>query len=173
MSRTLINIIIVLVLPLYLLSLTFNGCEYNEYENKKILYNTSTTFTIKNDMPESYTHTFLTKECMFLGNYSDDDCKTYTNMYLDMSCELYQEKNVSNYYLYLSPEFYYNYDSRLNIYNKTIYSNIHLPYSLSCQNNNVCVYISNFVLSYKNWNDVPFGGNYVDLICDKFIIWTF
>lgn len=148
------------------------------WDNKYIIYNKPTIFTITNNMPESYTYSILSPECMFAGNYTKHDCKSYTNMYLDLDCNFYQEKNITDlngnpdYYLYLSPEFYYTYDARLDIYNNTKYTKIHLAHGIVCQSNNICIYISSFTLSYKNWNNVPTDGNNVILNCSKFLIYS-
>jgi hypothetical protein len=158
-----------------------NYCEYSNFflKNKRPIYDNTTIFTIQNTMPESYTYTILSPECMFIGNYTEHDCKSYTNIYLDLNCKFYQEKNITdhngnpNYYLYLSPQVYYRYDARLNIYNNTEYNHIHLAPGLSCQSNNICVYVVSFTLSYKNWQDVPIDGNNVVLNCSKFSIYSY
>lgn len=154
-------------------------CPYTNETRKKMIYNQSTYFSIMNTMPESNTFTIITPQCMFIGNYSKHDCKSYTNMYLDLNCTLHQERNIRDYkrnpdyYLYFSPEYYYLYDAKINIYNITEHSWIRLTPGLSCQNNNICVFVNSFTLTYKNWNNIPDNGNNVTLHCHKFNVYSF
>ena len=153
--------------------------KYNDIPNKKyILYDNITLFNITNLMPESNTFSVITPMCSFDEYYSRNDCKVYINMFLDLNCSLYQEKIIldhngnPDYYLFLSPEYQYDYDARLNIYNQTNYSLVRLAPGLICQSNNLCVFIVNFRFSYKNWKNVPYTGNNVFLNCSKFAVFS-
>jgi hypothetical protein len=142
-----------------------------------IIYDNKTTFYINKMAPESETMILLSPECMFEGNYSYHDCKTYLKIFLDIECELSQEKNISNFRLYLSPFFFNKYDARININynitNKLNYSWLNLAPGLICQNNNVCMFVMSFTFSYKDWNDVPISGNSVLLDCSRFKVYSF
>jgi len=180
---TFITISIVVISILIGESINFsNVCKINNYTNnakKRYLYNSSKVFNIEGRFPETKTFTVLSPECMFSGNYTERDCKSYTSLFLDLDCTFNQKVNVTDhkgnpdYYLYLSPEFYYSYDSRLDIYDQIKHKSLRLPYSIVCQSNNVCLYIVQFTLSYKNWNNVPEHGNNITLNCKKFDVYVY
>jgi len=169
--------LLILASNINLLNNCFNKNDFDH--KKKLIHNTSIIFNITNLMPESLSQSVLTPMCIFEGNYTFHDCKTYTNLFLDLDCVLYQEKSIFDhngnpgYYLYMSPEFSYYYDARLDIYNRTSYSFIRLAPGLTCQSNNICVFIVNFIFSYKDWNKVPYTGNNVTLNCSKFDVYAY
>jgi hypothetical protein len=161
---------------LIIILMIFSHCSYGE---KIYVYNSSKIFHIQGRFPETNTFTVLSPMCMFKNNYGKRDCKAYINLFLDLQCSFSQKKNITDhngnpdYYLYMSPEYYYSYDSRLNIYDKINRTGIYLAPGLACQSNNACVWIASFTLSYKNWNNVPITGNNVLLNCSKFSVYSY
>jgi hypothetical protein len=148
------------------------------YRNGQIIYDSPKVFQIQDRMPETDTFTVLSPSCMFKGNYTERDCKSYTNMFLDLKCTLHQEKKIFDchknpgYYFYLSSKVYNRYDARLNICDDIAYTKVRLSPGLYCQSNNVCLYAVSFTLSYKDWDKVPFEGNNVTLNCSQFTIYA-
>jgi hypothetical protein len=167
---------IIFALIIYIV-FSHNGNKVNKNKTalKNFIYDNSTVLNIIGKMPESLTYTILSPQCIFQGNYTKHDCKSYTNLFLDLNCTLNQNIQIldkdgnPDYYLYMGLEFY---DARLDIYNKTYYSQISLSPGIACQSNNVCVFVVDFILSYKDWGKVPLQGNNVTLNCSKFAVYS-
>ena len=146
----------------------------NNFENNRttILYDKLTIFQLFNTEIETQSLSIFTPQCMF--DYSNTTCKKYLKIFLDANCNLYQtSKDNHEMIFYISPLYYNFYDSRFNANNITNLSWIFLPYSVVCQSNNICLFVVNFVLSYKEWKNVPIDGNNVTLICEKFKVYAF
>lgn len=137
----------------------------------RILYNKPTKFQIFNCEVETKSLTITTPECIF--DNDENTCRNYVKIFLSLDCKFHQANNNHTFYLYLSPLYYNNYDSRFIANNGINISWVFLPYSLSCQTNNVCLFIVNFVLSYKDWSKVPINGNNVTLDCNEFTVFSY
>jgi hypothetical protein len=143
------------------------------YSNGEIiLYDKQTLFQLFNEDVETQSLTVLTPQCVF--DNSVFSCKKYLNIFLDANCTLHQTSKIKyDFLLYISPLYYNLYDSRFDANNIENLKWIFLPYSVVCQSNNVCLFVVNFVLSYKNWTQVPINGNSVTLDCNKFKIYSY
>ncbi len=176
-NRLFVLTVCLLFVSLYLRSTKYNGQQL--LTRNITLYNQSTVFQLFGTDVETKTLTILTPSCAFENGLEIHDCKKYIKMFVDMNCTFAQTSNMTNdvndpkFLLYLSPETYNLYDSRLQVYNNTNCSWLQLTQGLSCQSNNVCVFVSGFTFSYKNWNSVPLGGNNVTLNCSTFYVYAY
>lgn len=163
-----------------ILFLLFTLISSIQIQNRKnILYDNPIIFQIINNEPESETMSILSPLCMFNNKLKNFDCKKYLKIFVNMNCTftqtypIYNHNKNPNFIMYISPFTYNSYDSRLQIYNNTFYSWIQVAQGLLCQNNNICVFVIGFTLSYKNWNDVPIKGNNVTLNCSNFEVYGY
>ncbi|ATZ80269.1 hypothetical protein BMW23_0211 [Bodo saltans virus] len=145
-----------------------------------ILYDNPVLFELRNNQIETMPLTILSPQCVFENTKNKkDDCKSYVKIFADMNCEFNQTVNIldcdgkPDFNLYMSPFNFYDYNGRLQVYDKINVSGINLPYSVLCENNNLCVFVTNFILMYKDWNKIPIGGNNVSLYCNMFRVYGY
>lgn len=144
----------------------------NQINREVVLYDKQTVFQLFNREVETQSLTILTPQCVF--DNGDFSCYKYIKIFLDANCTLQQTSQIKyDFLFYMSPLYYNSYDSRFDANEITNLQWIFLPYSISCQNNNVCLFVTNFILSYKKWSQVPTNGNNVSLNCNKFKVYSF
>jgi hypothetical protein len=148
-------------------------------QRQYILYDSPILFQLRNRDIETKALTILSPQCLFENINTKNDCKTYSKLFLDADCAFNQTINITDcngnpdFSLFMSSFNFFEYDSRLQVYEKINVSWINLQYSILCENNNLCTYVTNFIFSYKNWNKVPINGNNVTLNCSLFRVYSF